>query len=124
MKAGVRTTPRAVMISPTRAAPSVAISRNEKGRAMTVYLSEQQASVAIRVEAVIVRDRMLVGVAHHLEPAEGADQHKQRRTRQMKIGQDRIDRAKTITGCDEQRRLAGERRQRAVGCRGAFKKPQ
>src|SRR5262252_4235729 len=96
MKAGVRTTPWAVVISPTRAAASVAISRNEKGRAMVVYLmaiylSEQQASVAIRVEAVIVRDRMVVGAAHHLEPAERADQHEQRRTWQMKIGQERID---------------------------------
>src|SRR6516162_8035118 len=102
MKAGVRTTPWAVVISPTRAAASVAISRNEKGRAMAVYLmavylmavylSEQQASVAIRVE--------------------------------VKIGQESIDGAKTITGYDEQCRLAGKRRQRAVGGCGAFKKPQ
>src|SRR6516164_4945360 len=124
MKAGVRTTPWAVVISPTRAAASVAISRNEKGRAMAVYLSEQQASVAIRVEAIIVRDRMVVSAAHHLEPAEGADQHEECRTRQVKIGQECIDGAKTITGYDEQCRLAGKRRQRAVGGCGAFKKPQ
>jgi hypothetical protein len=31
IKAGVRTTPCAVLISPARAAPSVAISRNENG---------------------------------------------------------------------------------------------
>src|SRR6516164_8574378 len=138
MKAGVRTTPWAVVISPTRAAASVAISRNEKGRAMAVYLmavylmavylmavylSEQQASVAIRVEAIIVRDRMVVSAAHHLEPAEGADQHEECRTRQVKIGQECIDGAKTITGYDEQCRLAGKR-QRAVGGCGAFKKPQ
>src|SRR5215471_13307881 len=129
MKAGVRTTPWAVVISPTRAAASVAISRNEKGRAMAVYLMavylmEQQASVAIRVEAIIVRDRMVVSAAHHLEPAEGADQHEECRTRQVKIGQECIDGAKTITGYDEQCRLAGKRRQRAVGGCGAFKKPQ
>src|SRR5262249_19454873 len=79
MKAGVRTTPWAVVISPTRAAASVAISRNEKGRAIAAYLAEQQASVAIRVEAVILRDGVFIGAAHHVEPAEGADQHEQRR---------------------------------------------
>src|SRR5260370_26800170 len=80
MKAGVRTTPCAVLISPARAAPSVAISRNENGSGiaalmaafmaalkaalmaalmaafLAAYLAEQQASVAIGVEAVVARD--------------------------------------------------------------------
>src|SRR5215469_3657759 len=91
MKAGVRTTPCAVAISPARAAPSVAISRNENGLAINspshAYLSEQQASVAIGVETVIAGDGMIVAAAHDLEAAECADQYEQGRTRQMEIGQ-------------------------------------
>src|SRR5438105_2720565 len=101
MKAGVRTTPCDVAISPARAPPSVAISRNENGSSIAAliaalmaafvaaYLAEQQASVAIGVEPVIVRDGVTVSAAHHVEAAECADQHEQGRTRQMKIRQHR-----------------------------------
>src|SRR6266446_1767452 len=79
MKAGVRTTPCAVLISPARAAPSVAFSRNENESGivafMAAYLAEQQASVAIGVEPVIVRNGVTVSAAHHVEAAECADQH-------------------------------------------------
>src|SRR5437016_14592466 len=75
MNAGVRTTPCAVLISPARAAPSVAISRNENGSGivafvaafMGAYLAEQQASVAIGVEPVIVSDGETGSAAHHVE---------------------------------------------------------
>src|SRR5947209_2223331 len=102
MKAGVRTTPCDVVISPARAAPSVAISRNENASCiaafMDVYLAEQQASVAIGVEPVVARDGVTVSAAHDVEAAEGADQHEQGRTRQMKIRQHRVNGAEAITG--------------------------
>src|SRR6516165_3251636 len=120
MKAGVRTTPCAVAISPARAAPSLAIRRNENEPAIAAYLSEQQASVAIGVKAVIVGDSVVVGAAHDIESAECADQNEQGRTRQMKIGQHRVDGAEAITGSDEQSGLTGKRRERAVIARRAF----
>src|SRR6516164_1984045 len=124
MKAGVRATPCAVVISPVRAAPSVAISRNENESAIAAYLSEQQASVAIGVEAVIALNCMAISAAHDIEPAKGADQHEKGRTWQMKIGEHRIDGAETITGGNEQSGLAGKWPQRAVTGGGAFQKAQ
>src|SRR5262249_5501989 len=109
MKAGVRTMPCAVAISPARAAPSVAIRRKMNGTAIPDYLSEQQASVAIRVKAVITGDGVIIGAAHDIESAECANQHEQGRARQMKICQHRIDGAEAITGRDEQSSLAGKR---------------
>src|SRR6266568_3837191 len=136
MKAGVRTTPCAVLISPARAAPSVAISRNENGSGIAAlmaafmaafvaaYLAEQQASVAIGVEAVVACDGVVIGAAHYVEATKCADQHEQSRTRQMKIRQHRVDRAEAITGRNEQSRLAGKGRERAVRFGGALEEPQ
>src|SRR5262249_16283494 len=124
MKAGVRTTPCAIAISPARAAPSLAIRRNENERAIAAYLSEQQASVDIGVKAVIAGDSVVVGAAHDIESAERADQHEQGRTRQMKIGQHRVDRAEAITGRDEQSGLARKRHERAIIRSGTFEEPE
>src|SRR5215472_15815531 len=97
MKAGVRTIPCVVAISPVRAAPSLAISRNENELAIAAYLSEQQASVAIGIEAVIDGDGVRIGLAHDVEAAKRASQHEQGRARQMEIGQHRVDGAEAIT---------------------------
>src|SRR5690348_3068879 len=124
MKAGVRTMPCAVAISPARAAPSVAINLNENAWAAAIdngilnfrgsYVActtgrssstEQQARVAIGVKAIIGGNSVLIGAAHHIETAKCADQHEQGGARQMKIGQDRVDGAEAIAGRDEQSRL-------------------
>src|SRR5262249_43453021 len=124
MKAGVRTMPCAVAISPARAAPSVAISWNENEPAIPDYLSEQQASVAIRVKAVITGDGGVIGAAHDNEAAKCANKHEQGRARQMKICQHRVDGGEAIPGRDEKSSLAGKRSERAVIACGAFEKPQ
>src|SRR5437762_14268850 len=98
MKAGVRTTPCAVVISPARAAPSVVTKWKENGLAIAAYLSEQQASVAIGVKAVIARYRMGISALHHVNAAKGADQHIERRPGQTKVSQHGVDGAETITG--------------------------
>src|SRR5262249_58710220 len=96
-----------------REARSVATSWSENEPAIPDYLSEQQASVAIRVKAVITGDGVVIGAAHDIESAECANQHEQGRARQMKIGQHRVDGAEAITGRDEQSSLAGKRSERA-----------
>ena len=37
-------------------------------------------------------DGISVGSLHHVEPTEGADEHEERRARQVKVGQEDIDR--------------------------------
>src|SRR6202035_4125080 len=61
----------------------------------------EQAGVAIGIEPVAAADGVGIGPLHGVEPAEGRHQHEQRRTRQMKIGQENIDRAKAVAGRDE-----------------------
>src|SRR5215471_6620257 len=78
MKAGVRTTPRGVRISPVRAAPSVLMSENENASAIGLtHRPMQQAGIAVGVEAIAVGDRVRIGALHHVEPAERGDQHEQ-----------------------------------------------
>src|ERR1700758_5032633 len=83
MKAGVRTTPCAVAISPQRAAPSVAFRRNENRLGMAFPLAKQQAGVAIRIKTVPGLDGMGIGPLHRLEAAECTYEHEQGRARQM-----------------------------------------
>src|ERR1700746_3960000 len=79
MKAGVATVPWGVMISPRRAAPSVAIRRNWKAGIGTLVLrTEQQAGVPVGIEAIACRDGMRIGLLHHLQATEGRDQHVKR----------------------------------------------
>src|SRR5690606_7632462 len=92
MKAGVRMTPRGMEISPRRALPSVALRVNWKRSCMS-GVPEEQAGVAVGIEAIARRDGVIVSRAHGVEAGEGGDKHEQRRPRQMKIGHQRVDRA-------------------------------
>ena len=121
MKAGVRTVPWAVAISPVRAAPSVASGETESGH---LRAPEQQAGIAIGIEPVAGFDRMRIGALHQVETAKRRDQHEQCRARQMEIGQQRVDGTEPIARRNEERGLAGKRRERAVFARGAFQQPQ
>ena len=44
---------------------------------------------------------MLIGPVHRAKPRKGADQHEQRRARQMEIGKQDINGFETVTGGDE-----------------------
>src|SRR6188474_2949027 len=90
MKAGVRTAPRGIAISPRRAAPSVPISRKEKRSAVIFLVAQsssfspgkEQARIAVGVEAIGLRNRMGISGPHGFETGEGRDKHEQRRARQ------------------------------------------
>src|SRR3954471_4760557 len=79
MNAGVAIVPCAVVISPERAEPSVATRRYVNASAMLAVVSarraEQQARIAVRIEAIAVRDRMRIGALHDIEAAERRYQH-------------------------------------------------
>src|SRR5487761_91284 len=92
MNAGVSTVPRAKVRRPRRPSPSVAwianwrevirpLSRVWSGPAQTVYRSraprQDQHRVAIREEAVVLFDRMPVGVEDRLAPGQCRHQHQQ-----------------------------------------------
>src|SRR5208337_2456850 len=114
MKAGVRMTPRDVVISPSRAEPSTARTAKETSSVMPTSdllfcPTDQEAGVAVGIEAITRFDRMRIGRPHALEPAEGADEHEERRARQMEIGQKGVDRAEAVARRNEDRGLAGER---------------
>ena len=67
MKAGVATVPCGVVISPRRAAPSMASRRRKRSdmrRRRSARLAEQQAGVAVGIEAIARRDRMRIGALH------------------------------------------------------------
>ena len=59
-----------------------------------------------------------------LEPGKSGDQHQERRARQVKIGQQQVDRAEAVAGHDEQSGLAGKGLHLAILGRGAFDKAQ
>src|SRR5215831_17797151 len=101
MKAGVRTVPRGMTISPRRAMPSVASRRNPKlsgiiflvaakASSMLISSSKEQARIAIGVEAITFLDRVSIGRAHRFQPRKSGDEHEQRRARQMEIGHQRV----------------------------------
>src|ERR1700683_569661 len=113
MKAGVRIIPRGVEIAPTRAWPSVAWTAKENSALTGARRSRpcracagQQASVAVRIKPIASLNGVGVSRVHGLKPAEGGDEHEQRRSRQMKVGHERVDAAKVITGGDENIRQA------------------
>ncbi len=105
MKAGVRMSPRGVVISPCRALPSCAFRVKPNSCVMTAA-GHEQASVAIGIEAVAARNRMGIGALHHVEPGEGRHQHEQRGARQMEIGHEPIDRTEAIARRNEETGLA------------------
>src|SRR5688500_11428382 len=90
MNAGVRTTPRSSVIVPVRAAPSLAEIEKAKrvipAAPRQTRLRQQQARVAVAVEAIAALDRVGVGRLHDVEAHERADQHEQGRARQMEVG--------------------------------------
>ena len=100
--------PCAVCSTPARAAPSVACMRSRRN----VTAPFQQAGIAVGIEAIARLDRVRIGRAHPLGAGEGADQHEQRRARQVEVGQQQIDRAEPVARHDEQRRC----RRRTAGC--------
>src|SRR3954454_9313793 len=107
--------------------PQDALHRSRKrmcGAAKSGLGAKQQAGVSIGVEPVTALDRVCIGAFHALEAAERGYQHKERRTRQMKISQENIGRTKLITRRDEDIRLAIERLDSPVLRGRAFQKPK
>ena len=109
MKAGVRISPCGVVDLAARAPRRRSRAGGRRRRRSCRPRSEQQAGIAIGIEPIARRDRMRVGALHRVEPAEGRDQHEQRRARQMEIGQQHVDRPEAIARRDEDRGVAGER---------------
>ena len=110
MKAGVGTSPCAVCSTPARAAPSVAAMRWEN--AVTALVPTGRRRHRSRSDSP-PRSRAHRR-AHPLGAGKGADQHEQRRTRQMEVGQQQIDRAEPVARHDEQRGVAGKRADASV----------
>src|SRR3989337_2739077 len=75
MKAVVRTSPRGVRIAPLRAAPSRALTAKEKRSVICASCRAEQTGVAIGIEAVALRDGMVISALHQIEPREGCGQH-------------------------------------------------
>ena len=61
----------------------------------------QQAGVPVRIEAISGLNCVRICGAHGLKSAEGRDEHEERRARQMKVGHERVDEAKAVSGADE-----------------------
>ena len=121
MKAGVSIVPCAVVDA---AAPRRAVARQEReGEARSCRAAGiEQAGIAIGEEAIALARRHAHRRAFmRSSPAKARDQHEQGRARQMEIGQQQIDRAEAIARRDEERGLAGERRDRAARRRRRFR---
>ena len=85
---------------------------------------EQQAGVAVGIEAIAAFDGMCIGCAHALQPGKGRNQHEQGRARQVEIGHQDIHGLEAVAGGDEDRGIAGERRDRSILAGGALQEPQ
>src|SRR5881628_157286 len=103
MKTGVSTTPWAVVRRPRRAAPSVASRWNVMGSITGEAwrgVSYDQHGVAVRVEAVAGCDGVVVRAQQGLAAGEGGGQEQQRRARQVKVRQQRVDHAEPVARTD------------------------
>ena len=63
---------------------------------------------------------MTVGLNHRIAAGKGADQHQQRRFREVEIGQQSVDRFELIAGIDEKPCSAAFGADGAIGVGGAF----
>src|SRR5260370_2925903 len=90
----------------------------------STMVANQQAGITIGIEPVAAFDRVGIGLLHGVETAESRYQHEQRRTRQVEIGQENIDRAETIAWSDEDRGVTSERFGRSCFRRSPFQQPQ
>src|ERR1700692_3448702 len=117
MNAGVSISPWAVAMVPARAVPSLASMRKPKA---LLFMAAQQRRIAIRIEPVAGGDRVCVGLAHRSGSGERANQHEQRRPRQVKIGHQQISRPKPIPWQNEQRGLPIEWADRPAFGGGTF----
>src|SRR5262245_51045305 len=77
----------------------------QRGR-VTVSTREKQARITIRIEAITGLNRMGVGRLHGVETHERADQHEQGRARQVKVGDQSVDRLEVVARGDEDCRIA------------------
>ena len=108
MKAGVRIMPRGVEMAPVRARPSVAWTANENSSLTVAPRSRlrglravQKAGVPERIKPISGLNSAGIGRLHRLKTAEGRDKHEQGRSRQMKVGHERVNAAKLIARGDE-----------------------
>src|SRR5688572_118934 len=105
MNAGVGTSPCGVQRTPTRAAPSVAVTSNW----LTPASLEDQHRVAERVEPIPLLDRDLVEPSRLLDSREGHHEREQRRPRQMEVRQQPVDAPELEARRDEEVGAALER---------------
>jgi hypothetical protein len=68
--------------------------------------SQDQHRVAVAVEVVSALDGCAIRGKDSLSTCECRDQHEQRRSRQMKVGDEPLDDAKAMTGVNEERRAS------------------
>lgn len=68
--------------------------------------------------------RLFIGRPHDVQTHESADQHEERRARQMKVGQQQLRRFETIAGRYENVGLSGHGVQAAIVRCGAFQRAQ
>src|SRR5262245_28250631 len=86
--------------------------------------AQKKAGVAVGVKAVASCYRMGVGGLHRVEFHECRDQHEQRRSWQMEVGEHRVDRAELVAGCNEDGRLARKRVEHTRLIAGALEQTQ
>src|SRR6185503_19094716 len=131
MNAGVSTTPCGVVNRPARAAPCCASSENANSdtwlqNAIAVngggIRSDDGHRVAVRIKAIPVRNGFAIRAHRQLVPRERGDEHDQRRTWQMQVGDDAVDRPKPIWRPNEDARLTLSRANDAVFVRRAFQR--
>src|SRR5437868_6538195 len=104
MNAGECTTPCGVSKRAARAAPLVDSMVNSKlTRAPRSY---DRHRVAVRVEAITLGDRLIVGAHREVVSGERRDEHDQRGAGKVEVGHERIHRTQPSGWTDEDTRLS------------------
>lgn len=76
--------------------------------------SEYQHGVAVAVKAKLLFDRSLIGFKYFLTTGKSAYQNQQRRTRQVKIGDDMVGTLEFKTGPDVEINITSDSFDRAI----------
>src|SRR5688500_4235959 len=83
--------------------------RRENAAGSELTGSEEEARVAVRVEALLLLNRVAVGGLPNGQAHQGADQHEQGRARQVEVGDESVHGLESVSRRDEDRRVAFER---------------
>src|SRR2546423_6114359 len=118
MNAGVSTLPCGVEKTPARAAPAEPAISNEKSIVINPNktaqsdgprrsASDNRHCITIRIQSVPFGDCFLIRPHGEIVPGEGRDEHDERRTRKVKVGDQTIDGAKLVRWPNEDSGIRG-----------------